>query len=249
MGAIRTPKPPVNGRGFGRLVSYDLRDAAHPMRAHLRLIPPVTHKAWSTKPAVDQGDHPSCGGFSGLTLLQCGPVINDVHAIPDGERIYERANGMDEWSPLPHDGTSARGVMKALQSFGFITGYAWAGHVHDVCDWLLSKGPVIVGSVWTNSMMTPVGDAIHGVPYIRVDRARVNDQDVEGHLWCAFGVHTTGKNPDGSVGYILMQNSWGTNWSHIGHAKITLDDLSVLLTAAGECVAPTEVKLKAAAAA
>lgn len=246
MTAIRTPKAPVNGRGFGRLVSYDLRDAAHPMRAYIRAVPDITHKAWSTKPAVDQGQTPQCGGFSGLTLLQAGPVINDRTASVSGTAIYDRAQTMDEWANQPHDGTSARGVMKALQSLGFITGYAWAGHAHDAIDWLLTHGPVIVGSAWADSMMEPTwaGVSKTDVPYLRVDRGALSDPDVEGHLWSAIGTHITHKNPDGSIGYVTMQNSWGGEWAHMGRARITMPDFEVLLTAAGECVTPVEVKVK-----
>jgi hypothetical protein len=240
----RTPKPPVAGRGFGRLVSYDLRDTAHPMRAYLPATnAAVTHKAWSTKPSVDQGQTPQCGGYSALTLLQAGPVINDRTASVSGTMIYDRAQTMDEWSNEPHDGTSARGAMKALQSFGFITGYAWAGHAHDAVDWLLAHGPVIVGSAWPDSMMEPTwaGIAKTETPYLRVDRTALSAPDVEGHLWTAYATHTTAKNPDGSVGYIIMQNSWGDGWAKHGHARITIPDFEVLITAEGECVTPVEI--------
>ena len=60
--------------------------------------------------------------------------------------------------------------------------------------------------------------------------------NVGGHAYLAYGVNT-------SRGYVSIRNSWGADWGSNGNAKISLDDLSKLLAADGECAVATEVRL------
>jgi hypothetical protein len=239
-------KPSIGNRGFGRRIAHDLRDANFP--AKRLAMPPLAaidriSKYWYKNPShlpMDQGATPQCVAFSAETLLYCGPVVNTKD--PDPRALYHLAQELDEWEGEDYDGTSVRAGQKALQQLGFIQSYLWATTAQEAAAFLLTHGPVVFGTAWTDSMMEPVHTL--GDFWLKVDRAQVNDQDVAGHAYCIAGVHTEKQCPDGTKGAFQIINSWGHHWGEHGRVWLSMSDADALLAASGECALPTEIKVQ-----
>jgi hypothetical protein len=165
----------------------------------------------------------NCVGFSERGDLECTPIPVPRGTGPDGMTIYNEAQKRDGW-PLPHDGTSVVAGAQYLKSIGYWSAYVWANTIEDVIKWVLLKGPVIIGSVWTNTMFTPDSRFV----------LHPSGTVAGGHAWLVYGY-------DQVSGYFLMQNSWGSGWSNRGRAWIFVQDLkSLVFDRGGEACAPTE---------
>jgi hypothetical protein len=221
---------PNEHHGLGRLASVDLRD-------HLFLAAPpkpasdLRSRLWFPSPPIlDQGQTPQCVGYSSAKFLAAGPVRN-LKNVPSPADIYSAANSSDEWSPSPHDGTSVRAAFKYLAASGYIQTYNWAYTVDVVVDWLLTTGPMVFGTIWTDSMFnsTPGG-------FLKVEGSPIG-----GHAYLIRGVNRDKKCPDKSVGAVRMVNSWGESWGQKGQAWIALTDVAKLLAEDGEACTAKEI--------
>jgi hypothetical protein len=241
-----------NGHGFGRLKRLpDTRDyhasALLPKLMNLSGKPPRTDHEWTVGAPLDQGQTPECVAYTGAKLLYAGPVLNRRN-VPDPETIYAACQANDEWAGTPHDGSSSRGLMKALQIMGFVAGYAFTLEIPTLCDWLANISPVAMGTVWTWQMETPV--AYQRKSWLMIDPGPIAEADVAGgHEWLLYGVHRNRKCPDGTKGAARMINSWGLPFGDAGTAFVPLSLLQTLLLADGDCVMPTEIRKPAKAAA
>src|SRR5581483_7001264 len=213
--------------GFGRRASPDPRDAAHPMTPHLTASA-LTHRTWSAPGLpLDQGATPMCVGYSCRGLLLAAPVINKPEH-PSAQEIYDGAQRNDEFPDTPPaDGSSVRGGFKFLQKCGLIGEYVWAANVDEVMRFVLTRGPVVLGINWYDSMMEPDR---HG--WLHISK---NAQIVGGHAILAIGVNM-------ATGALRLMNSWGAEWGQRGRAWLRREDLARLLHEDGEAGAPTEIK-------
>ena len=169
-----------------------------PVRFLLRGIPPV----------LNQHDLPECGGYSAAGIKtvqekadQHGWLAFDPHWIYRIAQIYDGV-------PMPHVGTTARGVCKALMKVGpRITGKPGTEALHRIASyeavpWTYDaikrsiwqyRTPVLIGAAWYRSWFEPKR-GVMGAP----------DVQAGGHLLWAWAWDD--KIEGGSL---LLQNSWG----------------------------------------
>lgn len=215
-------------RTFGRIYDPDPRDRAHAMTPLLG-VSWVRHRTWSARGLpMDQGETPHCVGYSCRGLLLASPVINKP-AHPTADEIYASAqllDGLRETSPA--DGTTIRGGFKCLKALGFLDEYVWARSAGEVVQFVLSRGPVVLGLNWYDSMMETDRDG-----WLRIANGA---RFVGGHAILAIGA-----NLDRDA--VRLVNSWGVNWGDHGRAWLSVTDLARLLDEDGEAGAPTELKV------
>ena len=103
--------------GLGGLPSTpDPRDWDTPLDTAAPL--PARYLLTGIPAAYNQGNSPRCGGYSGAGLKGVHARADGHGFLPfDGDWLYNRAQQYDG-IPLPHIGTTARGVAKALQKEG-----------------------------------------------------------------------------------------------------------------------------------
>jgi hypothetical protein len=224
--------------GLGRLHKPDDRDQKF-LTTSLQLeAPTITKKSYRTGPILDQGNTPHCVGYSGYQWLYTSPVRNKKMGFGPSD-LYKEAQKVDEWEGEDYDGTSVRGLMKVLKTKGYIPSYYWAFNVKAASDFILTKGPMVFGTVWTYDMFFPFKHK-DGRTYIKA--GDMNDI-VGGHAYLIQGVNKTLKCPDGSVGAFLGTNSWGKSWAKNGHFYISFKDMEALMGEGGEAACATEIKI------
>jgi len=217
--------------GLGRRHISDERDLKHLMPRR-REAQDVEHRYWNTPPAYDQGSTPMCVAYAGARYLASGPVVNKP--IPFDE-LYHACQLADEWPGEDYDGTSVRACFKVFKQRGLITEYQWAFEVTPVIDHLLTVGPVVMGTVWSDQMANLPDN---GELTVEEDLSNVPD----GHAWCLIGATRSRVNADGSRGAARGVNSWGKNWGHSkGRFWVSFNALDRLIKADGEAAIATEV--------
>jgi len=217
--------------GLGRLSQPDPRNRNFALPKEF--VPPaVRRKFWWGAEVLDQLDTPQCVGFAGYGWLLGGPTTNEPEFTP--EDLYRWAQERDQWAGTDYDGTSTLGLMKALKDKGYITEYRWAFDAETLVAWLLTNGPVLVGTNWFMDMFTP---NIHN------GFIEPTGDVVGGHEWRIVGADRDKVCPDGSQGAVRMVNSWGTGWGDKGRAWVSLDDLDLLIKGDGEAVTAIEIRL------
>jgi hypothetical protein len=210
--------------GLGRNKSpLDIRD--YQLAAYIpRVIDISGGREWAYQGLLlNQRDHPHCGGF-GLANFCNNDPINDFFLDADGIKFYKLCKDIDGESGQ-ENGTSIRSVAKVAKQIGRIANYAFAYSVDEIAWWILNKGPVILGTDWTNDMFVPdARNIIHPTGEV-----------VGGHCY-----EVNAKTVDG---LFRIHNSWGDNFGINGEAFISMDDLARLLRAGGEAVTAVELPL------
>ncbi len=213
-------------RKFGRLPSsfderdFNLRDFI-PKGGKFRL---VTEANWEY-PAepLDQKETPHCVGFSMATFGINLPTFTKF-TEKDGHSFYYQCKAIDG-EPQAENGSTIRSAAKVLKNNNRISGYAFAPDMATVKWWLLNKGPMIVGTIWTADMMIPsAGDNV----------ISIGGDILGGH---AYVINEWRKD-----GYIGIQNSWGTYWGTKGKAYISVGDFEKLFIRGGEALAAVELE-------
>lgn len=225
------PAPERPQPKFGRVPATDLRDHAYRLPRR-RPAPGVRSRTWFSGPALDQGNTSQCVGYSGAHWLAAGPVRN-LRDVPSPEACYRAAQQHDEWPGQEPDyyGTSVRALFKVLQAQGYIGEYRWAYTAADCAAWVLSAGPMVVGTVWSSGMMDPDAKGF----------LRPTGSIEGGHAYTLIAANLDKKCPDGTKGALRVLNSWGTDWGEKGRAWISLAEFDVLMREDGEAVTAVEV--------
>lgn len=224
---------------FGRRQSPDHRDQQFMMARRLGPVGAVmpTQKTWKIKPtALDQGDTGTCVAHAWCNFLRAAPI--ESNAGIDGLRwsLYDYAIAHDQWIDNDHDtdrqmGTSVRAGAEAVMHFGRLKSYLWAFSLQPAVEWVLTMGPVVLGTEWYSSMMMPNADGIVTI----TQRARI----LGGHAYLWRGVDT-------KKALALCSNSWSDEWGKSGDFYLPLRDIERLIREDGECATAIEQKLKAA---
>lgn len=211
--------------GLGRLPVVDPRDREHGMArllARRRAVKPWRY--WTPGPVLDQGSEPQCVGFAWRQWLYTSPTrTKDGPSAPE---IYRNAQRVDEWPGEDYGGTSVRAGAKIMESSGRLVEYVWATGVGELRDWLLTRGPVVLGTNW-HQLMFETNEVGFVIPAGHV---------VGGHAYLAIGYS------DRLDAYRCI-NSWGSGWGQGGRFWVGAADMDNLLRADGEACAAIERKL------
>lgn len=229
-------------RIFGRIPSLDARDAKFLMQRKLAQPSSVTlpvNKVWNIAPrSLDQGPTSCCVGFAWSNFLRCAPMQTVKNQSPFD--IYRKAVQLDEWpennseATLPDgsdkfvSGTSVRAGAEAVTAEGRLKSYLWAFTLSPVIEWVLTRGPVVLGVNWYSSFDKPNADGI----------ARITPQAsvVGGHAFLMRGANT-------KRSLALFENSWGDGWGRNGMFYLPFADLERLIYEKGEVCTAIEQKL------
>lgn len=215
-------------KGLGRIYSPDDRDKGHliPRRAVQQL--PV-RKTWRTTLVLDQGNTPECVGNAGFGYLVAGPVSNKPTF--NAHYLYLQAQENDEWPGNDYEGSSTRGLFKALQDMGYVNGYQWAFDVEPVIAHVLTVGPVCVGTDWYAGMSEPDAKGF----------LNTTGPVQGGHEWLLVGGDREKHATDGTVGTFRMVNSWGRGWNQNGRGWVSFATLDRLIKQQGEACTAKEL--------
>lgn len=215
----KLPYPLGRNKSEFDLNDYNLKDFI-PKGAPLMLI---KESNWEfSDVALDQGETPHCVGFSmasfGINLPVHIPYTNN-----DGHSFYYMCKQLDG-EPNAENGSTIRSAAKVLKKSGRIEAYAFAPDMQLIKWWLLSKGPLIVGTIWNMEMFTPNENGI----------ITIGGDTVGGHAYLL--------NEWRIDNYIGFQNSWGPNWGKNGKAYIAASDFEKLFKYDGEAMAAVELE-------
>ena len=222
-----------NIRNLGRRIAIDPRDRKFALQAP-QPSSTLTKMFWYTSPAFDQGQKPQCVAYAGVKFLDSGPIRNLVSNLPfNFDQLYHECQLNDEWPGEDYDGTSVRALFKVLKTKGLVSRYEWAFDIQTMVNYILTTGPMVVGTNWTNSMFYPEKNGF----------IRVTGSVIGGHAYLLKGVNTLTKCPDGTIGAFRIINSFGSSWGVRGCASISFADFKNLLTDGGEAATATELKV------
>ena len=213
-------------RQFGRIKSnLDVRDYNLRNFIPRQILPQVIKEKKWEYPAepLDQGTTTHCVGFSmanwGINL-----PVHTPYNTKDAHTMYYQCKVLDG-EPNKENGSTIRSAAKVLRSLNRIDSFAFAPDLGTIKYWLLNRGPLIVGTVWTESMMLPSpitnmlsinGDIVGGHAYV-INEWRIDE-------------------------YIGIQNSWGPDWGKNGKAYIAAADFEKLFKYDGEAMAAVELE-------
>jgi Papain family cysteine protease len=205
--------------GTGFVQEPDPRDDNFPLAAVIGAVddPRSKEKVWQL-PAhlLNQGSTNSCVGHACAHFILAAPIMS--HSI-DAIALWHRAQEIDEFpgNEGTNSGTSVRAGFGVLRERNLITtDYRWAANADEALRFILTRGPVVVGSKWYPGMSSP----INGVMQL------TGNPGATGHAYLLFGF-----SPDQDA--FMMANSWGTGWGIDGCAFLRYDALDELMQQGG----------------
>lgn len=234
--------------GLGRKPSTDPRNAMYPMAR--RLPAPTatlpTRRTWGFRgEPLDQGGTGTCTGHAAAHFIHASPMRHKGFLNPFD--IYREAVTLDEYSGNDREatlgdselqwGSSGTGVAKALDRRGLLKEYLWAGTMREAIEWVLTRGPVMIGTNWYDSMFNPTAQG-----FVKITPAT---SLAGGHEYLLLGANT-------SKGIAAFVNSWGARWNHAatlcrdGHFLMDFETLERLFHEDGDAVSALEQKGKKA---
>jgi hypothetical protein len=215
--------PPESKRNFGYVQDLDKNDKFFPLQAGKVSKPFRKSIYWQSAAVLDQGSTYSCVGHAWAAFLTCAPKMQ---GLTDPYKLYKLAQKFDEFpgeEPEVH-GSSVRGGAKAAQSLGLIdTNYRWAMDSSTVWNFLLTRGPVILGTDWTSGMDNPKSGFVS-----------FSGSSLGGHCYLACGVNVENKS-------FLCVNSWGEKWGLRGKFWLPITELDKLFDRGGIACSALEV--------
>lgn len=222
---------------LGRHVEHDSRSRNFPFKAAAK--PPDKTIFWAdSAPILDQKDLGGCVGWTGADILntvQFSPVRStknkgQFYGDKEGLAFYKAATVADSIKgtyPPEDTGSSGLGLAKALKKLGLIDSYthafSWSAYLTAI-----AKGPVAVGTLWTNQMFDPDNSGVVTVGAI------TDDTVAGGHEYSLRG-------RDSDLKLNLCRNHWSKTWNPKsvrqklpGEFWLTDADLKLLLSNQGD---------------
>jgi len=219
---------------FGRLEIPDDRDELYPfsvaeeklsskkeeqrMAIRLRAAKRKYEVCWGVKTVLDQGRYPHCVAFAWKHYLIAAPLKQGKFLVP--AFLYELAQKYDRWPGEDYEGTSVRAGAKILNKLGFVKSYWWGSSAEDVKNWILKRGPVVLGTRWYEKMSM-------------LDKrgyARPQGDILGGHAYLCIGYNKK-RNA------FKCLNSWGREWGVKGKFWITYKHMDYLVRRGEACIA------------
>lgn len=229
---MTTPHP------LGRHVEHDPRSLNY---AHGVLPKSAVRSVdWTRRvPIFDQGSLGSCTGNAAAGLIGTDSAtrtgLTTVHLTGDtiawpvdeelAVEVYKLATTLDAIDgtyPPDDTGSSGLGAAKALKKLGLATSYRHAFSL-DTLKSALQQGPVMVGTVWLQSMFQVGSDG-----FVIVDSTSAVAGGHE-YVLSAF---------DADRLAFRLDNSWGDGWGLRGSAWLTEADVQWLLSQQGDVTVP-----------
>lgn len=209
-----------------RLVQFDERSREFPVAA---VLPEeIKHgRTWSVPAYLDQGSEGACVGFGISHELAAYPAAVPGLNYSFAFNLYKSAQRIDPWPGENYSGTSVLAGVKVAQSMGYFDSYRWAFSVEDILRALSHEGPVVVGTMWNESMYSPRPDGLLEVG---------NDKIVGGHCYLIRGFQMKPRLKGVNEPVLRIRNSWGKDWGVKGDAFIRLSDYEKYLLPDGEAV-------------
>ena len=198
----------------------------------------IVYKTHFTDQLLDQGSTPECTAYAAVGAMVAAPIRNFPNiSLHD---LYKLNQKFDRWPGDAYEGSSVHGACIALKSLGLISEYRWATTIDQVVDYVLTKGPMMVGTTYYNRMFTPDKQGF----------LHPEGGEAGGHAYLIIGCNRNAKGPNGAIGTLSIVNSWGRRWgkedragNKNGRALITFDAFEMLLKDQGEAAVIVEKKL------
>lgn len=209
-------------RTFDRLVSFDERSRAYPIRAAVTAQTPRSF-TWRCDKLLDQGREGACTGFAVAHDAAGRPAeVRDV-TNQIARDVYHRARQLDDFDGEDYEGSSVLGAIKAGKERGWYGEYRWAFGEADLALAIGHCGPAILGINWYEGMGNP--DA--------TGRVSVTGRVLGGHAILCNGYNHKRRE-------YRLHNSWGSSWGRGGECVISAADMARLLSEQGEACIPTK---------
>lgn len=212
---------------YGFIPSYGRRyvptsDALYyPMTSFLSDRKKLETKIWPTGPVLNQGVEGSCVGHAWAAWLMAEPTV--TMDGPSPYLIYTEAQKRDPWADEPHEGTTVAAAASWLLDQGHIERFVWARNAREIANWIVTYGPVVLGTAWFESMHT-----VNSLGFVKPE-----GEIVGGHSFLAHGF-------DVDLNAFLCINSWGPAFGKNGHFYIAFRDMDILLRSFGEACSAIE---------
>lgn len=220
----------ADGHGLGRWAIFDPRNKAYSADRKLTTLNPVKWDS-ASQPVLDQGEVGACTGFSVADILNM-PTFEQSRrrkikagylSNTDGLAFYHDATVYDGFKgTFPPNDTGSTGTAAAngAKKRGW---WDYYGHTFSFSSFLanLQKQPVMVGTLWSESMMDPN----------RLGIVRVTGLLEGGHEWVACR-YDPGRRLVGGL------NHWSRDWGVSGRFWIPVDDMQWLIEEQGDVVVP-----------
>ena len=205
--------------GTGFIQRRDPDDDNFPLGAVISAVADARsqEKVWQLpQHLLNQGSTNSCVGHACAHFILTSPIMD--HSI-DPITLWHRAQQIDEFpgNEGTNSGTSVRAGFKVLREQNLITtDYRWAASADEVLRFVLTRGPVVVGSKWYPGMSQPTNGVLR----------LTGNAGTTGHAYLLFGF-----SPDQDA--FLMANSWGSVWGIDGCAFLPFGALDQLMSRGG----------------
>lgn len=190
-------------------------------------------KRWENPIRLNQGVEGACVGFGWTGFLNAKPRSHDFENAY-AFSLYHECTRIDQFPGTwksGQQGTDVRVGAKVLKARSLINAYAFAESVEAVAQWLLSRGPIVVGVPWYASQDDPQGP--HGYAYVD------ESSGLRGfHCVALDAVAWTGSSEGSWFGF---PQSWGPSWGNNGRGRFTEKGFEILLNTPG-AVAVTAVE-------
>jgi hypothetical protein len=219
---------------LGRLIDFDERSRlfAFPQPEDVTL----KDKTWLLPKAnrLNQKLDGTCVGHGFAHEIASDPVALRRYGNHDyALSIFDAAARNDGWEGHSRaDGTSVLAAAKVCVRRGFYLNYRWAFTIDQLLAALITDGPVVVGTWWTDHMdsVTPGG-------YM----ASTEGSDLGGHCYLIRGVKLKPRLTGHSnlPPCLRLTNSWGLGWGLNGEALVPIDEFERLVKREGEMCIPT----------
>lgn len=188
---------------------------------------------WHLNPALplDQGNTDACTIYATLAILLAAPHVRPASYIAGLSPLamLMAAKRVDEWPGEDYEGTSARAALKIFQGAGLIGEYLWATDEDIAKEYLLTRGPLMLGSDWWSGMDTP--DEHGYVEPTGVVRG--------GHEYVLRWIYNSAHKKYPNTGEFIQ--SWGPGYGQNGIFRMKLDAIRYLwLQTNGDLVSPLE---------